>query len=194
MSTATELETSSPHPRGNTTAAHAESRHPRADIFEQLSTYPFSTDREFAGGLAIILGHPQTLASEEEIARDDDLVLQAKCYYFARKSNLALPLDVATYKSWLEARRASRAFVDDSRENDPSATSTLSLSGTANPVSTPISQEPAYPTSFAHIVELITTGQAVPGIQEIPDTLLTGQGAASAKPRRLKPWEKGGIA
>ncbi|KAL5001408.1 hypothetical protein BDV10DRAFT_5362 [Aspergillus recurvatus] len=228
MSTATELETSSPLPRGNTTAAQTESQPPQADIFEQLSTYPFSADREFAGGLAIILGHPETPASEEEIARDDDLVLQVKCYYFTRyapfriyrlstiylpslgllstvrhvnirffstrKNNLALPLDVATYKSWLETRRVSSASVDDSREIDSSAMSAPLLSGITNTVSTSTSQEPAYPTSFAHIVELITTGQPVPGIQQIPDTLLTGQGAASAKPKRLKPWEKGGTA
>ncbi|KAL4992508.1 hypothetical protein BDW68DRAFT_149903 [Aspergillus falconensis] len=194
MSTATEPETSSPHPHGNTTAAQTESQHPQADIFEQLSTYPFSEDREFAGGLAIILGHPGTPASAEEIARDDDLVVQAKCYYFIRKNNLALPLDIATYKSWLEARRVSSASVEVSREFNSSATSAPSLSGNINTVSTPTSQEPAYPTSFAHIVELITTGQPVPGVQQIPDTLLTGQGAVSAKPKRLKPWEKGGSA
>lgn len=49
--------------------------------------------------------------------------------------------------------------------------------------------EPAYPSSFAHIVELITTGQPVPGIQQIPDTVLTGHDIASEKPRRRKPWE-----
>lgn len=50
-------------------------------------------------------------------------------------------------------------------------------------------QEPAYPSSFAHIVELITTGQPIPGILEIPDTVLTGHDTASSKPRRRKPWE-----
>jgi len=47
-----------------------------------------------------------------------------------------------------------------------------------------------YPTSFAHIVELVTTGQPIPGIKDIPDTLLTGQGSAAAQSRRKKPWEK----
>ncbi|KAL6233898.1 hypothetical protein BDW75DRAFT_231607 [Aspergillus navahoensis] len=190
------MSTSSPHPSGNATIAQTESQPPQADIFEQLSTYPFSADREFAAGLAIILGHPETPASEEEIARDDDLVLQAKCYYYTRMNNLALPLDVATYKSWLKARRVSSASIDDSQGTDSSSTSAPSLSRPTITVSKPTSQEPAYPypTSFAHIVELITTGRPVPGIQQIPDTLLTGQGAASAKPKRLKPWEKGGTA
>jgi hypothetical protein len=47
-----------------------------------------------------------------------------------------------------------------------------------------------YPSSFAHIVELVTTGQPIPGIMEIPDTVLAGQGAEPAKPKRKKPWEK----
>ncbi|KAL1958342.1 hypothetical protein VTO42DRAFT_4659 [Malbranchea cinnamomea] len=60
----------------------------------------------------------------------------------------------------------------------------------ANAEPGPEGENPAYPTSFARIVELITTGQPIPGIQQIPDTVLTGQGAPSnIKPRR-KPWEK----
>lgn len=50
--------------------------------------------------------------------------------------------------------------------------------------------EPAYPSSFAHIVELITTGQPIPGIQQIPDTVLTGHETLSRVTRRRKPWEK----
>ncbi|EKG19722.1 MYB DNA-binding domain protein [Macrophomina phaseolina MS6] len=51
-------------------------------------------------------------------------------------------------------------------------------------------EEAPYPTSFAHIVELITTGQPIPGIKEIPDTVLEGQGSASTASKRKKPWEK----
>lgn len=59
------------------------------------------------------------------------------------------------------------------------------------PTSSSASEPPApYPTSFAHIVELITSGQPVPGIREIPSTVLTGQGTEPVKARRKKPWEK----
>lgn len=47
-----------------------------------------------------------------------------------------------------------------------------------------------YPTSFAHIVDLITSGKPVPGIKEIPPTVLEGQGTQATKPKRKKPWEK----
>ena len=47
-----------------------------------------------------------------------------------------------------------------------------------------------YPTSFAHIVELISSGKPIPGIKEIPDTVLSGQGTESKHERRKKPWEQ----
>jgi hypothetical protein len=52
--------------------------------FDQLNAYPFSADLEFRKGLAVILGHPGVPATDEEISREDDLVLQAKCFYFSR--------------------------------------------------------------------------------------------------------------
>ncbi|KAL7268920.1 hypothetical protein RUND412_008434 [Rhizina undulata] len=46
-----------------------------------------------------------------------------------------------------------------------------------------------YPMSFAHIVELITTGQPIPGIREIPNVLNTALPSEATRPKRLKPWE-----
>ena len=40
------------------------------------------------------------------------------------------------------------------------------------------------------MVELITTGQPIPGIKEIPDTVLEGQASRSTPVKRKKPWEK----
>lgn len=63
-----------------------ESQPSQTDLFEKFKSYPFTTDQEFANGLSIILRHPETPASEDEINREDDLVLQAKCFYFSRYS------------------------------------------------------------------------------------------------------------
>ncbi|KAK9364256.1 hypothetical protein V1504DRAFT_444063 [Lipomyces starkeyi] len=48
-----------------------------------------------------------------------------------------------------------------------------------------------YPSSFAHIVELITSGKEVPGIKQIPNILL-GETASlrPERPQRRKPWAK----
>lgn len=56
-------------------------------VFEYIDTYPFHTDSDFREGLAQILGHPEVPVVDEELNREDDLVLQAKCYYIARWEN-----------------------------------------------------------------------------------------------------------
>lgn len=57
----------------------------------------------------------------------------------------------------------------------PEATSTI---GSAPP-----------PASFAEICELIAAGKPIPGIKDIPDTVLEGQGTQSQASKRKKPWE-----
>lgn len=54
------------------------------------------------------------------------------------------------------------------------------------------SEQPAapYPSSFSQIVDLITKGEPIPGIKEIPNTLLLGQDSAPSTAKRKKPWEK----
>ena len=46
-----------------------------------------------------------------------------------------------------------------------------------------------YPLSFDHIVELITSGHPVPGVKEIPNTVLDGQASKAIRSKRRKPWE-----
>ncbi|KAF3396477.1 hypothetical protein F1880_007353 [Penicillium rolfsii] len=155
-------------------------------LFEQLKAYPFTSDPEFANGLAIILGHAGTPASDAEMSRDDDLVGKAKCFYFSRKMKITPPIDFAAYKAWLAGAssesNAATAVSEQSNEASTGTTVTTTESATA--------PEPRPPTSFAHIVELIATGRPIPGIQEIPDTVLEGHAVASEKPHRRKPWEK----
>jgi hypothetical protein len=47
-----------------------------------------------------------------------------------------------------------------------------------------------YPPTFAEIVELITSGKPIPGIKDIPPTLLTSQATKPTASKRRKPWEK----
>ena len=54
---------------------------------------------------------------------------------------------------------------------------------------TEASPPPPYPQSFSHLVELITTGQPIPGIKDVPNILLTGQGSSALESKRKKPWE-----
>jgi hypothetical protein len=44
--------------------------------------------------------------------------------------------------------------------------------------------------SYQEVVELIQSGKPIPGIKQIPDTVLDGRGTQSTQRRRRKPWEK----
>ncbi|RAH48553.1 DUF5572 domain-containing protein, partial [Aspergillus brunneoviolaceus CBS 621.78] len=155
-----------------------------AELFERLSSYPFEDDHEFAHGLSIILGHPEMPASKAEIDRDDNVTLQAKCFYFSRKEKLPTPVNVGNYQLWLQARPTAAEAAGPTNQQQ------LNSVVSEDSANAPLKQaEPAYPSSFAHIVELITTGKPIPGIQQIPDTILAGQDTPSARSRRRKPWE-----
>ncbi|KKY13045.1 putative myb dna-binding domain protein [Diplodia seriata] len=144
-------------------AAAPDSSSASSSIYAQVDSYPWDTDAEFQSGLGAILG--STASSEQAV----ELALRARCFYYSRKFNT--PVDFDAYKAY----RASTPT--------PSAVPTTAPNGLAP-------QEAPYPTSFAHIVELITTGQPIPGIKEIPDTVLEGQGTAPVASKRKKPWEK----
>lgn len=108
------------------------------------------------------------------------LLTGASADYSNRKEKISPPIDFTAYKSWLTA----------SSPCEPNDSSCPADSSNVPVTERPTDTEPTYPSSFAHIVELITTGQPVPGIEQIPDTVLTGHDISSEKPRRRKPWEK----
>ena len=69
-------------------------------LFEHISSYSFHTDSDYQSGLSAILGHPETPATEAEILQNQDLVLQAQCFYLARRYGLPT-VDIAGYQRWL---------------------------------------------------------------------------------------------
>ena len=115
-------------------------------------------------------------------------------------------IDFDAYKAYRDARNRppptpptsnnvlSHSVVDEVLESsNKTAVHSAPTTEPGGIMPTPASaSEPAapYPTSFAQIVELITSGQPIPGIKEIPPTVLEGQGTQASKPRRKKPWEK----
>lgn len=58
------------------------------------------------------------------------------------------------------------------------------------PTTSPSNPPAPYPPTFSQIVDLITTGQPIPGIKDIPDTVLAGQETQPTTAKRKKPWEK----
>ncbi|EEQ91956.2 uncharacterized protein BDCG_07076 [Blastomyces dermatitidis ER-3] len=136
---------------------------------------------------------------DEYAALGGELLLKAKMFYFAKKfpSTTTTPLTPKGYITYLQQLK------NNPNPNPPSSSSLppQSLPPSSAPPPPPSStttttatppqphREPTYPTPFAHIVNLITTNQPIPGIQEIPDTVLTGKDKPSVAARRRKPWE-----
>ncbi|KAK5002958.1 hypothetical protein LTR16_006563 [Cryomyces antarcticus] len=185
-------------------AATAVSPEANGCVYERVDSYPWDADEEFQGGLQAILG---SNASPEQTS---ELTLRAQCFYYSRKAPVKfnVPVDFDQYKSWRQ-QNASPApngtgglLTRSPPLPEPSGSSTATAPNVpstapsnaitetgASPAAGSAEQAP-YPTSFAHIVDLITTGQPIPGIKEIPPTILEGQGTQSSTSRRKKPWEK----
>lgn len=99
------------------------------------------------------------------------------------------PIDAASFRNWLVENNKTAAASSSSSHAQQQEESEQTLPPSSNATSGK-DAEPAYPSSFSHIVELITTGQPIPGIEEIPDTVLSGHDKPSKAERRRKPWEK----
>lgn len=135
--------------------------------FQKFSDYDFNADSLFLSGLSTLQQSVPVLTPELEF--------QAKTFFFQRKFGISI--DREAYENWKS--KSSAASLE---------TSNLAES-TVGDESNNTSDE-KYPSKYAEIVELIMSGKPIPGIIEVPDTVL-GKDAASvsSSERRKKPWE-----
>jgi hypothetical protein len=187
-----------------------------SQLFQKLEEYPWDKDSEFQvrnhvsgterytdmhqGGLMAILGDSSSPLQIQQ------LTLRARCFYYSRKNSQ--PIDFDAYKSW----RASQAdlpsldthprlkqasqpsqppphklFPASSTYEIPPAEVTTPEATEAGPDGEP---EAPYPQTFSQIVALITSGAPIPGIKEIPSTVLADKATIPQATKRRKPWEK----
>ncbi|TGO20523.1 hypothetical protein BPAE_0288g00050 [Botrytis paeoniae] len=158
-------------------------------IYKDLVSYSWDTDKEFQGGLSAILGN----ASSPDQIRE--LTLRAQCFYLSRKKKIDISFD--GYKAYLATHTSTSSSTDiPTPDSASSVNETLSSniphSDHLPPTTTTADEKapPPYPPSFAEIVALITAGATIPGIRDIPDTVLTDQGTKPVARKRRKPWEK----
>ncbi|KAL8773955.1 MAG: hypothetical protein Q9209_001385 [Squamulea sp. 1 TL-2023] len=157
---------------------------PELSIFQSIESYPFATDEEFQTGLTTILS--SNSAQDPEL-----LTLRARCFYFARKHNVSIGFE--SYKKWrYEQNLPSVTAKTVPVRETPIDGIAQETDKTAVNVDSPGQPAAPYPSSFGQIVDLITKGEPIPGIKEIPDTLLTGHQSAPSTAKRKKPWENSG--
>jgi hypothetical protein len=151
-------------------------------LYSQLDAYPWAEDEEFQGGLRAILG------SVQDPAQVEHLTLRAKCYYYARKAGQ--PVDFDGYTSWVESggtTNGTTGIYDPLLQERPIASTAVDED--TGGMGGGLADAPK-PASFAEICALIQEGKPIPGIKDIPDTVLEGQASESQTQTRRKPWEK----
>ncbi|KAM0276700.1 hypothetical protein ACHAQH_006468 [Verticillium albo-atrum] len=183
-------------------------------MFTAFDTYPWTKDKNFLSGLSAILGDPNATNPRGEPA---ELALHARIFYYAQR--VGVRIDFAQYKAWLAEHPEHTPPNVLPEEYARQETSSSSFSAAEAPSGVPEWQssapkadlyvdksqpsaaaatqqagadEPAYPMGFAEMLQRIQQGLPIPGIREIPDTVVRDPAVkpfgARAAPR--KPWEK----
>ncbi|TKA66049.1 hypothetical protein B0A55_09638 [Friedmanniomyces simplex] len=154
-------------------------------LFHQLDAYPWDDDQEFQGGLRAILG------SVQDPAQVAHLNLRAKCYYYARKSGTQVDFD--GYKRWVESNASGSTATNGNAAQLPNGVIDAAgvEEGYGDATGDGGMAHAPKPASFAEICDMIAEGKPIPGIKDIPDTILEGQASDSQAQKRRKPWEKG---
>lgn len=137
---------------------------------QTIETYKFDEDPEFNNGLNVLLANAGTSLEEEnrkerENGQKSDLIEKAKVFYLNR--------------------------VNSSQQQTTTTQAQSATPATEEPTITysdpPLSKQ----LSYEELVDLISSGKEVPGIRQIPDTVLGHDASSTATADRpKKPWEK----
>ncbi|KAJ2972878.1 hypothetical protein NQ176_g6908 [Zarea fungicola] len=189
-------------------------------IFRAFDSYPWTKDTAFMrqltisnlqSGLHAILGDPN---SPNQQGSPADMATHARIFYYTQR--IGVNIDFTSYQSWLTSNRDSHVppnilppeYLRNGRDNAAAtvsqATSVLDWQKAApktdlyvdRSAAAAAGEQPAYPMAFAEMIKLLQEGREVPGIRQIPNTIVRDPtvkpvGARSA-PR--KPWEKAALA
>ncbi|TVY34099.1 hypothetical protein LSUB1_G006175 [Lachnellula subtilissima] len=155
------------------------------DIFRQLETYPWDKDKEFQGQTP----HPPNSKTSPfapnastSPARNPPPSTSTPTKLTYQPKQPPTPISTPEEPPTQTTQQTTSDYIPPSTTEDD-------MSITKTPPAQPNGGAP-YPPTFKQIVELIQSGAPIPGIMDIPDTVLTGQGSTPQAPKRRKPWEK----
>lgn len=147
------------------------------EVHDKFLNYDWESFSEFQNGLSEILDNYLSNLKEQDPsitsippADRQQLTDQAKSFFFCSHTGHILNLD--DFYKW----KRDRKIVEI---KDPEESASASASGETEP----------YSSNYQHIVDMIVSGKPVPGIKEIPDTVLSEQSSVPQAQQRKKPWE-----
>lgn len=148
-----------------------------------FETHDWQNDERFQAGLCTVLQNVNEQDREE-------VEQQAKLFYWKRlnaEQEMSKPGKESTET---DDNTESKTKTDTKTDHNTNQLDQPDQPGPAADKPDTSQNEEPRPSRYADIVQLILSGKPVPGIREIPDTLLGAD--AGSKPvvaRRKKPWE-----
>ncbi|KAF5532101.1 hypothetical protein FMEXI_12651 [Fusarium mexicanum] len=173
-------------------------------IFTAFDTYPWTKDKNFMSGLYAILGEPGQQNPQASLA---DMAIHARIFYYAQR--IGVSIEFSAYKAWLASNpeyQPPDVLPEEYRQRDVANASPvpvldwqkaapktdLYVDRKTAAAQSGSQDQPSYPMGFAEMIKLIQEGKPVPGIRQIPNTVVRDPTVkpvgARAVPR--KPWEK----
>ncbi|CVK86845.1 uncharacterized protein FMAN_05901 [Fusarium mangiferae] len=173
-------------------------------IFTAFDTYPWTKDKNFMSGLYAILGEPGQQNPQASLA---DMAIHARIFYYAQR--IGVSIEFSAYKAWLASNpdyQPLDVLPEEYRQRDVANASPvpvldwqkaapktdLYVDRKTAAAQSGSQDQPSYPMGFAEMIKLIQEGKPVPGIRQIPNTVVRDPAVkpvgARAVPR--KPWEK----
>ncbi|KAM0343707.1 hypothetical protein ACHAPU_008298 [Fusarium lateritium] len=175
-------------------------------VFTAFDTYPWTKDKNFMSGLFAILGEP---GQQNPQASLSDMAIHARIFYYAQR--IGVKIDFGAYKTWLDSdteHQAPDVLPEEYRQLDetispsapaldwqkaaPRADLYIDRKAAAAAAQSGSQDQPNYPMGFAEMIKLIQEGKPVPGIRQIPNTVVRDPTVKPVGTRTAprKPWEK----
>lgn len=161
------------------------------EVFIEYLNYDWDSFTEFQEGLQQILdGFLNNLKEQDPSVTaipaldKQQLINQAKSFFYCSHSGNILNLD--DFDRWKIAngdKYVKNKQIDELEPETQVQTQPQALRKTQE------ADDPPYSSNYQQVVELIMSGKPVPGIKQIPDTVLTEQRSKSTAKPRVKPWE-----
>ncbi|KAI6779824.1 uncharacterized protein J7T54_003748 [Emericellopsis cladophorae] len=157
-------------------------------IFHAFDSYPWVKDTNFMSGLLAILGSP----TDNPQASFTDMATHARIFYYAQK--IGVTIDFSRYKEWLDShpdhappdvlpdeyRQQPQQPALDWQKSAPKAELFLDRKPGSVPDQAHGEDQPSYPGGFAEMIKLLQEGKPVPGIRQIPNTVVRDPVSAAA--------------
>lgn len=158
---------------------------PQEEVYKEYANYDWDSFTEFQEGIAQIMdNHLQSMQEQDPSITSipaldrQQLIDQAKSFFFCSKTGHIFNLD--DYEQW-----KLHSNVDDKGKNvDKIEPKVQEIASEEEALEAP------YSSNYQELVELIVAGKPVPGIKEIPDTILPEKSSKPVQQQRTKPWER----